>query len=146
MIKVFKIIVVCWIIIAFFNIFYNSVKSYSEVKEWGNLTDYQKRYKIFGDLHIFLTLIKDKTKKNDSVLIYTKDGVKWQTFFLSLYYLYPRKITTTIDKKEFTLLSKSNKFDYIATYNSSFISDKYKRSAIFSTLKSANYGSLYKLK
>lgn len=145
--KVFyKFLITAWIVIAFFNVFFNMVKSCSEIKEWGFLSDNEKRHKIFGDLHDFLVLIRQNTKKDDHILIFSKDGEEYQTLFLSLYYLYPRIITTTIDGKEFTNMIKTKKYKYIAAYNSPIRSIDYEKTASYSAKTTSIYGSIYRLK
>src|SRR5882724_6103981 len=107
--SIIKVLLFIMIISACFNVVYNSVKTISEVKEWTPLSDTQKRHKIFGDLYDFLILVKTYTKNDDHILIYAKDGEKYQTYFLSIYYLYPRRITSTVDNNEFIQVAKNKK-------------------------------------
>ncbi len=140
---VFKLLIFLWIILAFFNVFYNSWKTISEVREWAPLSDSQKRHKLFGDLYDFFVLIKNHTGTKDHVLIFSNDG---RTHFLSIYYLYPRIIESTNDDKRFIELFRSKKFTYIASFDNPALSKDYIQIASYSSKTSANYGSIYKLK
>ncbi len=119
---------------------YNLVKSISEAKQWLVLTDQQKRYEIFGDLYLFFQLIGQHTKNNSHVLIYSQDT---RTFYLSVYYLYPRNIVVSSDKKQFAALAKSHTFDYIALYDAKMPLINYKKIAVLSP-QLKNVGELYK--
>ena len=139
----FQLLIFIWVIISFFNIFYNGVKSFSEMQEWGTLTDSEKRHKLFGSVYDFIMLIQNHTSKNDRILIYSKDI---KTHYLSIYYLYPRVVTTTNDKQMFLQLIKTKKFVHIASYGSPITADNYEKVASLSAKVSDKYGFLYKLK
>jgi hypothetical protein len=98
-----------------FNVFYNLFKSVSEIKIWFPLSDYEKRQMIFGDLYSFLVSIASVSAKNSDILIYSKDV---KTFYLGIYYLYPRKITIVDNKSDFDIYLNTKKFKYIAVYKS----------------------------
>lgn len=144
--KIFIFFIYCWIVFAFLNVFYNSNKLFSEIREWGFLSDAEKRHKLFGDYHDFFTLIKDHTKGEDTIFVFANGGEEYHTYFLSIYYLYPRKIVTTIDKEKFSEIIKAKKYSYIAAYNYSIQTDAYVKTASFSGKTSTNYGSFFKLK
>ncbi len=131
------------IFLGFFNIFFNMYKTISEIQEWVGLSDDQKRHKIFGDMHDFFTFIKRYTEKGDNILIFSQDG---KTYFLSLYYLYPRIIASTKDEKEFQRLIYIKRYTYVASYDLPISSESYEMIASFSSQIHPHYGVLYKLK
>src|SRR6266550_146057 len=97
-IKILLFLVILWVIIAFFNVTYNTIKSVSEAKQWMFLTNQQKQTKIFGDItNVFITINND-TNKNARVLLFTKDNM---LFYLSRYYLYPKKVIWISEEKDF---------------------------------------------
>ncbi len=131
-----------WIVLAFFSISYNSVKSISEYKEWGTISDTQKRQKIFGDLYDFYLLIDSHTEKNAHILLYASDMMP---YFVERYYLYPKIITFTSDTSELTKFIESRKFKYIALYDADIQTTDYiKIGSLPSTNK--HKGILYKIK
>jgi hypothetical protein len=141
--KIINVLLILWIVLAIFNIAYNSIKTVPEFNEWAPLSDTQKRQKIYGDFYTFLLLVKNNTQSNDEIFIYNNDSDKWKTFFQSVYYLYPRKITSTIDAIEFKKQITSKRFIYVAAFNSPIESRDYQKIASFSAGK--NYGSINKL-
>lgn len=132
-----------WIALAFFNTFFNTVKTVYEINDWAFLSDTEKREKIFGELYDFLVFVDDHTDDRKKVLLYANDV---RTFYLGRYYLYPNYISTAKTKKETIEQSKTKKFQYIALFNDSLNSNDYKKIASFSSQKSFTYGTLYKLK
>ena len=140
---IFIFLIFLWILLSFFNIFYNLKKTVSEIHEWGSLSDNQKRNKIFGYSHDFFTIIKDHTEKDTKILIFSKDT---KTHFLSIYYLYPRRITSTDNEKDFLKLVRTKKYQYIAAYDIPILARDYNQIASFSSMTSTDYGSVYKIK
>ncbi len=90
---------------------YNIVTTVSEIKDWYFLTDIQKRHKIFGNLYDFFTFIDKNTPENAKILIVSSDV---RTFFLSRYYLYPKKIIVLSSPKDISDLKIA--YEYIASY------------------------------
>jgi len=142
----FNVLIVIWIAIACFNVLYNLQKTYTEFKEWAFLSDSEKRHKIFGNLYDFQMLIRQNTRPNDRILIFHNGGEQYQIYFFSIYNLYPRRIRTTISKKEFRELLNNKQFPYVAALNFPIESKHYKKVASFSAQRSDEYGSIYKLK
>lgn len=131
-----------WILIATLNVFYNAGKTVFEVKEWAFLSETEKRYKLFGDLHNFFIFIGNNTEIHDQILIYSKDI---KTFYLSKYYLYPRVIYSTDNVKEFMKLANNNDYKYIAVFENDFRSSNYEMVAFVPLQKLTGF-SLYKRK
>src|SRR5882724_2591756 len=111
--KILSLLIFLWIIFAFFNVLYNTQKSFSEIKEWGFLSDSEKRHKIFGDIYNFIIFIDTNTKNNAQVLIFSDNDMM---YLLSRYYLYPRLVNITNNKKELNILISSGKYLYVASY------------------------------
>lgn len=132
-----------WVIIAIFNVCYNTVKAVSEVKQWAFLTDQEKRYEIFGDPYNFCLFINKNTPKNAHVLFFSGDLMQ---YYLARYYVYPRIIINTNSKSGLKNLAKTGKFTYIVFYNSPVALKNYKKIATFSGKKNNFYGALYELK
>jgi hypothetical protein len=138
---IFIFLVALWIATAFFNIFYNIVKTKSEVQEWVRLNDVDKRQKIFGDLYNFFTFISSNTQKNETILIYSKDQ---RTFYLGTYYLYPRHIVFIDDEKNLMQTIKKQKYTHVAIYNNHIVLPQYKLSAKYAGKTTKDFGILYK--
>ena len=140
--KILLLLFYCWIIIAVFNVGYNFLKTFSEVREWGYLSDAEKRHKIFGNNHEFFTLIKEHSPNNTKILIFSQDDM---ARFLSIYYLYPRRVTTTTDKEVFLKNIEKKTYPYIASYNFTFDTRDYEKIASFSSKTTIDYGVVYQL-
>ncbi len=140
---IFYILFAIWIFLAIFSLFYNAGKTISEMNEWAYLSDSEKRLKIFGDLHNFFILIKDNTEEKSNIFILSKDI---KTPYLSIYYLYPRTITTTDDKSKFIKTALAQKHLYLAVYKQVIKLENYERVASFSSKTSSDFGYLYKRK
>jgi hypothetical protein len=125
--KTFFCILLAWLLISIFNVFYNLFKSISEIKTWFPLSDYQKRQMIFGDLYPFLFFVGANSSKNSNILIYSNDV---KTFYLSIYYLYPRTVTVVDNEKDFKEELNSKKFKYVAIYKNSYKPNTYRLSAL----------------
>ncbi len=132
------ILIIFFICIAWFNIFYNLNKTVYEMKNWVFLSDTQKRVKIFGELYEITQLIDKNTTKKSKILLVTD---KKMLYYLTRYYLYPRRIYPTT-AKELASTNKQNKYPYIFVYNTKISTNAYKEIASFSS-KSGNYGRLY---
>jgi hypothetical protein len=130
-----------WILLAVFDVFYNSVKSVSEFKTWFFLSDVQKKQMIFGDLYDFLIFIGDYTQKSDHILIYSKDV---RTFFYGAYTLYPRIISVADNNPDFTKLIGKTKFDYVVLYDDKQNFNGYQLIASYSSKISKDFGGIYK--
>lgn len=129
-----------WVGFAIFSVFYNSQKAISEVREWGPLTDGQKRQKIFGNIYNFFLFIEQHTDENAQVLVFSTDI---QTSYLSKYYLYPRIINSTDDKEQFLQIAKNSTYPYLAIYGSTIDLDSYK---LIASSNDSQQFTLYKRK
>ena len=138
-----KLVIVLWIIIAFFNVFYNMKKTFSEVHEWGSLSIDEKRYKIFGDLYDFSLLLNKYTESDAKILMSSTDGMMYG---VGRYYVYPRSLICPPEEKLFIARAKEKKITYIFIYNKMGSFEGYEKIASFSSKKSNNYAILYKLK
>jgi len=125
-----------------FNVFYNSVKSISEIKNWAFLSDYQKREKIFGDLFVFIDLINKNTKNKSEILIIAKDEMP---FYLSRYFLFPKKVYRQ-DSLNIAQIDKEKKYQYIAVYNQEVELKNYRQIKMFKSENEKNFGILFKIK
>lgn len=100
-----------FILLAGFRTVYNLFKVFTEEVSWIQLSDYEKRKKLFGDIYDFFTVINSKTEKDAEILFLTTDI---RMHYLSKYYLYPRRITVVrIDKEQ---QFDANKYEYIAVF------------------------------
>lgn len=99
--------------LAVFNVFYNSVKSVSEVREWAFLTDHEKRHKLFGDTYDFYTFINKNSQENANILFMPKDEM---SFYLARYYLYPRLITRVTNEEQVAKFSQTGTYTHVATF------------------------------
>ena len=138
--KVALSLIFLWVAIALTGLVYNGVKSVSEVKEWFFLTDFEKRQKIFGELFTFLYALKSTTSDNATILVYSTDI---RTFHLSLYYLYPRKITLVDSKNALQVAASTANYDYIALYHFNGKIDEIDMRASYSAIVE-NTSSIYK--
>lgn len=78
-----------WILFSLLRTFLNVTKVYSEERFWVNYSEVEKKIRLFGDIHIFLTLLKSKTALNDYITLYTDDK---KAHYYAKYVLYPRKV------------------------------------------------------
>ena len=140
---IFSFIIFVWAIFALMSIFYNAQKTVTEVKEWVNLTDHQKRYKIFGDLYIFFLQVNTYTEPNAKILIHSNDGM---TSGIGRYYIYPRVLTWPRREDEFKKLVATKNYPYLFSYNGIMTINHYEQIASFSSKTTGNYGILYKIK
>lgn len=113
-IRLFLILIMIWLVASFIRTIYNISKIFTEELEWLSLSDEEKRIKLFGDLHYFFRFVEKNTDNNSKILLYSFDG---DAFYLSVYYLYPRKITYIrfLDKNLDNIL-KENDFSYLVFY------------------------------
>lgn len=102
-----------WILISILRTIYNVSKIYVEEKNWIILTDEEKRSKFFGNVYNFIKFIELNTDKNTNIVFLSPGG---KTYYLSRYYLYPRKITYVKNPKEAYAILKKDKFDYFVVY------------------------------
>lgn len=133
--KTLYILIIIWVSLSIFYVLYNSVKAFSEIKNWIFLTDFEKKQEIFGDIYLFLVFVGNNTENNSNILIYSQDV---KTFYLGAYYLYPRLIAVVDNKKDFNLRVNSGNFKYAAVFNSGIKPEKYK------SVISDSLGSIYK--
>jgi hypothetical protein len=125
--RLFFFILLTWFLLSIFNVFYNIFKSLTEIRNWLPLSDYEKRQVIFGDLYPFLFFVGANTAKNSDILVYSNDI---KTFYLSIYYLYPRIVTVVDNENDFNKRLNSGKFKYVAIYKNSYIPNSYRLSAL----------------
>lgn len=138
----FFFLIFFWIILSFFNLFYNIIKTPAEIKEWVLLSDSQKRYKSLGDPYSFCMLINTNINEKNEILLYSNDGM---IYFLCRYYSYPRKIIYMDDEKNFYENLKKGNYAYVAIYNLSLNPKGYKKISSLSG-NSENVGNIYKKK
>jgi hypothetical protein len=138
--KILFFLITLWIILSCVNIFYNAGKSISEIKEWGFLSDSQKRQKIFGDLYSFIKLVDEKTNTNARILIISNENAP---YYLARYYLYPKKVYSLSESNFIQEVDKQKKIEYIVSYNKNIFLNNYKKIASFKQPASNNYGSIY---
>jgi hypothetical protein len=89
---------------------YNSAKIFSEYNEWGRLTDFQKRDKLFGNFYERYLFINNHTPNSAKILLYSSDGME---YYVLRYYLYPKKIFYTTSKDEFVSQAMSKQYVYM---------------------------------
>ena len=154
MIKIAKLLflflIVIWFSISFFRTIYNFSKILTEELRWINLSDDQKRVKIFGDYHQLFKLIENKTNLYSKILFVTTDG---QAYYPGRYYLYPRKVfwTHSLKSKDISILK--NNYNYLFLFtpknyatNSNRLVFDHSPVATYSALKNLNLsGVLYSL-
>lgn len=141
--KIFFLLFFLWLAISVFDVCFNSIKSFSEVRQWMFLTDQQKEHKIFGDLYTFCTFINAATPSNTRILLFSNNLT---LFYYERYCIYPRIITNTGDGKNLQNLAKLTNTNYIVMYDDSFVLKDYKKTATFSTKLKSNFGAIYKRK
>lgn len=141
--KVFSWMIVLWILLAFLSLVYNLGKTYFEIKEWGYLSDTEKRHKIFGDAYDFSLFLNNNTEKNAYIFLYSNDAM---SYYLGRYIIYPKKIVKITTENEVLNLIKNKEHKYIATYNIEIPFEGYIKVASFSSKTSKNFGFLYKRK
>lgn len=141
--KISSILISTWIVLAFLSVFYNGVKISSEIKEWGSLSDFQKRQKIFGDKYDFIIFIQNHTKEQEQIIIFSQDPM---TFYLSRYYLYPMLVYWAKDKNDLQRLIETHKFSYIASYRDKIKINGFELAASSSADARDAYGYIYEKK
>lgn len=102
-----------WVLFASLRMMYNFSKLYTEEMQWFFLSDYDKREKLFGDIHLLYTNLNPVIDNHD-VLLLTKDG---KEFFLGRYYLYPQKIYWAKSEDEAVKLIKTRKYPFFVIYD-----------------------------
>ncbi len=120
----FLLLSVCiflWVVLSIFRTGNNLLKVYTE-RNLIFASDEDKRYEIFGELHPFFKFIEKKTEENSTItfLILNKD-IDNRFYYLSYYYLYPRKIKY-IPENELKNNLIYNQNVYLITFG--FIQDK----------------------
>lgn len=133
-----------WFCLSLVRTVFNLSKVYNE-KELIFASDDTKRYEIFGELHSFLTFVGNNTPKNSEIeFIITNKDIDNRFYYLSYYYLYPRKMNFVSENQEIVL-----KNTYVITFG--FISDnkaiKIDNYNLTATYIGKKYiGSIHKLK
>lgn len=140
---IFFILVFFWISLSVFNVFYNSTKTLSEIREWGPLSEDQKRLKLFGASHEFSVFINAHTTPNTKILFYSETGMP---YFYARYYSYPRHLYWYQNNSEYVKSKYPEHFDYVALYNMHPSIKDYEYVASFSAKYSSVTGYLYKRK
>ena len=118
----FFLLVCIWIGLSLLAVSVNAMRFVTDYREWGVLTDTQKRQKLFGERYTFSILMNEKTNKNAHILFYTDDEM---AFYISRYYLYPKTIIFEHDKKKAIEAIKEKKFPYLAFFNRSLSTPGY---------------------
>ena len=137
---VFFYLLMIWIFIGFFNVFYNSLKSYSEAKQWLFLTNEQKLYVLYGNVVNVYTLINKSSDVNAKTLLYTNDNM---LFFLIRYYIYPKKIIWVTNEKNYQKQIATKTFTFLIDCEQKMGKSGYKKIANFNSQQSGSVCSLY---
>ncbi len=132
-----------WICLATFNVFYNSIKTVYEIKDWYPLSENQKLEKIFGPTYEFSAFVNDNTPENSKISFYSQEGMP---FFYARYYLYPRHVYWQQDTVEYVKDRYPKEFDFVALYNMNVPLVGFEKIATFSAKNSNITGSLHKRK
>lgn len=141
--NIFSVLIFIWIVLAAFSIVYNIGKSVSEVREWGSLSDRQKRQKLFGDLYDFFIITNENTPKDATMLFYSKERFE---YYIGRYYVYPRKIIIIDNRNTFITRASEKKFPFLLLYNNDIQIDGYEKVASFSSHTSKIFGYIYSKK
>lgn len=110
------LLIFSWGLLAIVRSFYNFSKIYSEERSWIFLSDSEKRTRLFGDLYSVAVDVDSKTPVSSRILLLAPGG---KTFFLSRYYLYPRRLVYVRSVKEMQEELKKNSFDYLVMFQTS---------------------------
>ena len=129
--RVFLLTLGLWFLLSVGRVGNNVIRALTSEREWIFLTDSQKKEKLLGEVHNFLTFIQKNTPPSSSIAISLASPESSPGFFYkSLYYLYPRKIEI-VDK-----FTKQN-FDYLIYYYPLEYSEQYSR------VRSQNQGKIF---
>lgn len=110
-------VLVIWFGLSLVRIINNLAKIYTEERDWIFLSDDKKREKLFGDVHGFLSFSKEHARTNSRIVfILPPPNVENRLFYLGEYYLYPRDIYFS-DQKKFKNDIQREKPDYILIYD-----------------------------
>lgn len=107
------IVVSFWLVLSVVRVGYGYLKIYTQEKDIIFLSDEQKKQIQFGDLHNFYTFVNTHTESN-SKIAFLSPGRK--AYFLSRYYVHPRKIYYAQDTQSLEYIMKAKKIDYIVVY------------------------------
>lgn len=138
--KILLVFLIIWTAFAVVSVAYNAVKTISEVKEWAFLSDNEKRYKIFDNLHDYFVFIQNNTNPNGSILLYSEDA---RAFYLSKYYLYPRKVDLADNVQDLKKMADSGEYMYLAVSEDKVVPQVYQMAASGSSKKNLEF-FLYK--
>ena len=75
--------ILLWVVLSLGRVSYNIYRVFTKEKEWFYLSNEEKKIKTFGDLHIFLTLISQKTKSDSKITIILADAKSDPSFGLA---------------------------------------------------------------
>lgn len=130
----------------------NYLKIFTEEFYWLNLSDNQKRVRIFGDIYNYIQFVQNNTEEKSKIAFLSPGG---KAFYLSRYYLYPRRVTYLKTQKDINNIIKSRDYDYLIMYktddknlnenNSLFWKINSKPFAEYSTSNKTIQGVIYKL-
>jgi len=109
-------LVLVWVVLSFTRTIYNFSKVYTEEMSWISLDDSEKRVRLFGDLYRVVSFISGKTSLSSNILLLAPGG---KTFYVSRYYLYPRRITYARSLKEMETAIRKDSFDYLVVFQTS---------------------------
>ena len=90
----------------------NLISVYTEERSWIYLNDFKKKELLLGKSHVIWSYVLANTKENSNIAVYISDPNLFPgADYLSLYYLYPRRIkfinninTAKLKKNNFTHL------------------------------------------
>lgn len=110
------ILLLLWGVLAVTRTVYNISKVYTEELSWISLSDSEKRTRLFGDLYRVATFVNSRTPSNSQILLLAPGG---KTFYLSRYYLYPRKVTYARSMEEMEKEMRKDSFNYLVMFQTS---------------------------
>lgn len=105
-----------WVIIGVLGVVYNTRKGFFEIREWGFLSQEDKKHKLFGDYYAFYKFLKANSNSEDIVL-FTNDPM---AFFLPRYFLYPQRIYWISYEKDFLSKLTQSKNETFFIYDLDF--------------------------
>lgn len=118
---ILSLFVFLWIVLNIIRTGNNLLKVYAE-RHLIFASDENKRFEIFGELHPFFEFVRKTTEENSTILfLITNRDIDSSFYYLSYYYLYPRKVKY-ISQKELKQNIVFNRDVYLITFE--FLRDK----------------------
>ena|SRR3989344_6465293 len=132
-------LLICWIGIAFVRTSINTIKIFTEERQWLYLDEDKKRDIIYGDIYGIFRKVNTLANINSNIFLLSQDG---KAFFVLRYLLYQKKIYWVKNIKE---VYRSSNNDYVIVYHHADLRNKNNFLYIdsFNTKNSESY--LYKI-